>query len=93
MKTKLPAHITTVQRSIYFLTELHNNSEAYHPEDDATDIIWNMPDDQLPTQAECEQLNVLMSDIYALPGNESVQSMVFDPCELLLKLSGHIMED
>ena len=81
MKTPLPESITTIAQAKEFLTNLYNNGETYHPEDDATDLVGS-----LFTQKEGEQLNKLMSEIYALEGNESAQSMVFDPCQFLLEL-------
>lgn len=83
MKTTLPLCINTVPEAQKFLTELYNK-ESFHPEDDAFQIEWHTC--ETPTFAECEQLNQLMSDIYAFPGNEDAQNMVFDPCEFLLML-------
>jgi hypothetical protein len=75
MKTILPEHITTIEEAEKLLTDLHNNGESFHPEDDANDIIWVC---EAPTAQECDHLNVLMSDIYNLNG--------FDPCDFLLNL-------
>lgn len=82
MKTQLPEEITTIEAAETFLTDLHNNGEAFHPEDDAHEIIWHL--ETPPTAAECDQLNKLMEDIFKLDG--------FDPFEILMKLSGHEME-
>lgn len=41
MKTTLPTAINTIEEAKTFLTELNTNGEAYHPEDDAHDIIWD----------------------------------------------------
>jgi len=84
MKTVLPTSINTVEEAKKFLTELHNNNETFHPEDDAHTIVWETSS---PTKEECDQINKLMSEIYAFPGNEDSQNMVFDPCEFLLSLS------
>ncbi len=84
MKTNLPNGIGTIDQAKAFLTELHRNGESFHPEDDATDILWTCDE---PTLAEQESLNALMHDIYHLPGNDgSHVNMVFDPCEFLLEL-------
>jgi hypothetical protein len=83
MKTTLPAAINTIGEAENFLTSLHNNNEAFHPEDDATDLVGD-----LFTQSEGEQLNKLMNDIYNLEGNNGNHATpIFDPCEFLLSLS------
>ena len=76
MKTTLPKEIKSVRKAEMFLTDLFNNNEGYHPEDDAHDIVWNLPESEIPTSKECDQLNKLMEDIYNLDG--------FDPCEFIL---------
>ena len=76
MKTNLPKEIRSVEHAKAFLTELFGNDEGFHPEDDATDLIWSIPAEQIPTMDECKQLNKLMDDIYDLGG--------FDPCEYIL---------
>lgn len=87
MKTKLPERISTIDEAKVFLTELYNNGESFHPEDDANDIAWEIGD-EIPTHKEAEKLNELMEDIYNLPGNDGRHcgAMVFDPCEFILKL-------
>lgn len=85
MKTKLPDSIKTVEEAKAFLTELHNNGESYHPEDDAVDIEWGEGVEP-PTAAEAFHLNSLMYDIYHLPGNIGPTPMEFDPCGFYLDL-------
>lgn len=81
LKTILPASIQTASDAAIFLTDLYNNNESYHPEDDANDLVGlNI------TQNETEKLNSLMDDIYKLPGNEDNMNMAFDPCGFLLSL-------
>lgn len=75
MKTILPESIDNAADAERFLKELHNNGEAYHPEDDARDIMWPCPE---PTAQERDHLNRLMQQMWKLQG--------FDPCEVLLKL-------
>ena len=87
MKTKLPEKITTVDEAKALLTELHNNSESFHPEDDATDII-NGRCDKVFTKEEGDKLNKLTEQIYALPGVPDE----WDPCDHYLKLFGHTYE-
>jgi hypothetical protein len=84
MKTNLPDSINTIDEAKTFLTDLFNNGESFHPEDDAFDINW--PKGEQPTDEECSKLNNLMADIYNLEGNHSPYDMVFDPCEFLLML-------
>lgn len=71
MKTILSQAITSVQEAENFLTTLYNNGESFHPEDDAHDVIF--PGTQ-PYIAECDKLNSLMEQCFALD---------FDPCEFL----------
>jgi len=87
MKTILPASITTIDQAKQLLTNLHTNGEAFHPEDDATGIVWT--DCKSPTPQECVQLNKLIKDIYDLPENKGTYpKLSFDPCIFLLSLSG-----
>lgn len=64
MKTTLPASITSIDEAKQFLTDLHNNNESFHPEDDAFDIYWQTTE---VSDEEKELLNKLMNDIYSLP--------------------------
>lgn len=75
MKTNLNRTILTNQDAIDFLVELHRNGEAYHPEDDAHDIVWHHCDTE-PSWDECEKLNDLMDDVY--------QNTNIDPCAVYL---------
>lgn len=74
MKTTIPQRIETIQEAESFLNALIENEEVYHPEDDANDIIWNIPNP--PTESECERLNIAMEQIYAIGD--------FDPCEFIM---------
>jgi hypothetical protein len=76
MKTKLPTAISTLKEAKEFLDELFKNNEGFHPEDDACDLVWNLPNEQIPNTSECRHLNRLMNDIYGIDG--------FDPCEYIL---------
>lgn len=69
-----------------FLEKLYVNKESFHPEDDAFDIIWQMPTQ--PTQIEKEKLNSLMQDIYNLP--ETTRNE-FDPCSFLLGIEENLI--
>ena len=66
----------TEEQAKSYLRSLYNNNEEYHPEDDATDILWSMNPEDKPTGVEMIQMNKLMDMIYGLPN--------FDPCEWLL---------
>ena len=81
MKTILPTGITTIEEAKRLLTDLLNNGESFHPEDDASDLVGDPF-----TAEEATQLNKLMEDIYNLKGNESHHKMIFDPCGFLLEL-------
>jgi hypothetical protein len=74
MNTTIPNKIETIQEAESFLLALIKNDEVYHPEDDAHDIIWSIPEP--PTEEECDRLNRAMEQIYELPG--------FDPCEFII---------
>lgn len=78
LKTQIPENISSIEEAEKFLAELISNDEAYHPEDDANDCLNDI------TKEEGDKLNKLMEQIYAFPGNENVQSMIFDPCEFIL---------
>lgn len=80
MKTTLPESISTIEEANAFLTELNNNREVFHPEDDAHDIIWDMPKEHAPTHDECDKLNSLMEQMYEIEG--------YDPCEIICTLNG-----
>lgn len=91
MKTALPDAINSIAEAQQFLTALYNNGESFHPEDDANGVIWYLPKQTKPTREEANQLNKLMNDIYALPGNDGRHSepLAFDPCGWLLKLDSY----
>lgn len=91
MKTTLPIAINSIEEAKSFLTELYNNGESFHPEDDAHSIDWS--DGEMVTNGDCEQLNKIMEDIYNLPGNDgSHVKLSFDPCEFLLMLNPEYVE-
>ena len=84
MRTSLPSEITSGEEATSFLTELYNNNEDFHPEDDAFDIIWQTTE---VSDDEKTQLNKLMNDIYSLPEAWSPQNPEgFDPCAVLMDL-------
>lgn len=87
MKTLLPQSIDTIEEAKAFLRKLHLNGEAFHPEDDAHEIVWECS--SAPTIKEQKQLNKLMVDIYTLPGNKDKHPLqfAFDPCDFLLWLN------
>lgn len=76
MRTTLPIEINSIQDAEKFLKELNDNGEAYHPEDDAFDIVWNGTE---PVENEKTHLNELMDQCYEFGTS-------FDPCEYLLSL-------
>ena len=82
MKTKLNITIKTKNEAVAYLTELHNNNESYHPEDDAHDIRWF--DGLHPSTTELDQLNINMEACYAF----------VDPCAVVVHLSngGHYIK-
>jgi len=84
MKTNLDRTITTQDEAEDFLSELFENGESFHPEDDAHQIIWSC--NPAPTDEECDKLNTLISQIYNLPNYPE-----FDPCEYFCEL--HEEED
>jgi hypothetical protein len=95
MKTVLPIKISTVDEAKELLTNLYNNDETFHPEDDATTVGNTLNGDWKPlfTKEEGEHLNELMGQIYLLDGNNGNHATpLFDPCEFLLELDGHVIE-
>lgn len=77
MKTDINIEITNEFEAKAFLSKLHANGEAFHPEDDAFFII-NRDGSRFFTDEEAARLNYLMDQIYAIED--------FDPCEYLLTL-------
>lgn len=77
MNTELNRIIASSEDAKQFLTDLHNNGEAYHPEDSAFGV-WDENNNQLFTDAECDKLNDLMVKVH--------EHADFDPCEFLLSL-------
>lgn len=78
LKTTLPTSIKTKKQAEKFLKELSLNGETFHPEDDANEIVWNLPKNQIPNKIECDKLNQLM--------NQCMHVKNFDPCEFLLSI-------
>lgn len=86
MKTIIPANINTLDEAKSFLTNLHINGEAYHPEDSAETVENN--DGRLFTDEESVKLNILMDQIYNLDGNNGDhRNPKFDPCCFILDLT------
>ena len=78
----LPAQINDVADAKALLIMLHENDLLFHCEDDATDCL-----EGLVSFEQATQLNKLMDDIYALPGNEDRAVLAtFDPCGFSLEL-------
>lgn len=75
MKTKLNITITNEAEAIEFLTELYENNEVYHPEDNAHDVLFETCE---PSKRHRNDLNRLMDEIYT---NTNI-----DPCEILLDI-------
>lgn len=73
MRTALPAAISNVEEAKTFLTELNNNGEVFHPEDNANELVGD-----LFTKEEGDKLNKLMSEILSLES--------FDACDFILSL-------
>lgn len=74
MTTVLPPNIITINQAKNFLKALYDNGEAFHPEDNANDVLFEME----VTAQERALLNKLMDDIYNLED--------FDPCDYLNNL-------
>lgn len=75
LRTNVNRVIKTKEDAEAYLTELFNNGESYHPEDNAHDIIWNTAS---PTSWEKKKLNRLMKQVNTIPN--------FDPCDFLNEL-------
>lgn len=63
MKTKLPNYISTLDEAKVYLEELCKNGEAYHPDDDATQIVWDKGIKE-PTMDEAIKMNSLMDQVW-----------------------------
>ena len=90
MRTELPTEIKTIEDAKQFLSSLHSNGEAYHPDDNPEDCF------SVDSEADakwCKQVGKLMEQIYDLPGNiGKYPNLEFDPCEYLMELFGHTIE-
>lgn len=75
MKTRIPKNITNQDEAEAYLDELIKNNEDYHPEDNAREVMWDMPKIDWPTGDEVARLNIAMNQIYQIEG--------FDPCEYI----------
>jgi len=82
MKTNLNRTITTQEDAEYFLSELFENGESFHPEDDARNIIKFATGERIFTDEEADKLNDLMSSIYEIQDSDED----FDACGYLLDL-------
>lgn len=82
LKTKLPDTIASFDQAKQYLTDLHNNGEAYHPEDSAGDCLEGI------SEADAAHMDTLMIRVYI-----HFTDAKADPCKFLLDLDGHIMED
>lgn len=81
MKTQLPAAINNVTEAKTLLKDLYINSELFHPEDDANDLVG------APfTKTEGDKLNALMQQIYQL----SEVPEQFDPCGFVVDLNNTV---
>ena len=72
MKTNLNIEIRSQEDAEAFLVALNDNGEAFHPEDDAHDVLWSRMD--IPSKDDLDRLNELMEACFAF----------CDPCEILL---------
>ena len=75
MKTKIPESINSLEEAYCFLKDLVDNAEIWHPDDDATDVIWDGTDEP-PTPEEAAMLNKLMDE---------VRDYDPDPCCFIMK--------
>ena len=75
MKTNLNVSIKTKKDAKKFIKELHGNNEAFHPDDDAFDIVFLGCN---PTDIELRKLNVRISECHAVKR--------FDPGAYLFEL-------
>ena len=78
MLTPLPASIATIEEAQNFLKALYDNSESFHPDDSAEDIVIDLEGTRLFTDEEATKINTLMDQISDLEG--------FDPCLYILRL-------
>jgi hypothetical protein len=64
MTTKLPTQLTNESEVVNFITDLYNNGEFFHLDDDAKDIINNKTNQRLFTDDEADKLNELMEQAF-----------------------------
>lgn len=80
LKTTLPDQINNIEDAKKYLSELYNNGESYHPDDDASDILFE--GDECVDSYTAIKMNALMDRIYFLAKNTD-----FDPCGYILSLN------
>lgn len=73
MKTNLNRFITSKEEAKAYLSDLHSNGEAYHPDDSADSVEWLKI---APNANECVKMDALM---------DACRDFL-DPCEELLAL-------
>lgn len=61
MNTILPESITSVSEAKKYLSDLHHNGEAYHPDDDAHDVLFQTCN---PSSVQRDKMNYLMSQVF-----------------------------
>ena len=86
LKIKLPKSIADWREGQSYLTLLFNNGLSYHCEDSAVDILWNLPEDDTPSEEEELHMDKLMDEIYALPEFENYPNIEMCPCGFVLDL-------
>jgi hypothetical protein len=64
MTTKLPTQLTNESEVVNFITELYNNGEFFHLDDNAEDIISNVTNERLFTDSEAEKINELLNQAF-----------------------------
>lgn len=74
-KTNIPESITTIDGAIFFILALIRNDEAFHPDDDPHDVIWQKGCD--PTDKQLHYLKKAMADCHKLEH--------FDVCEFMIE--------
>lgn len=82
LKTTLPDSITTLDQAKAYLTNLYNNGESYHPDDDSKDCLNGI------SEQDGKHMNMLMDQVFELFTANGLDVYMF-----LLDLDGHVIED
>lgn len=82
IKTTLPDRIFSLKEAKAYLTDLYNNDEIYHPDDDAADCLPGIH------EQDAHHMDFIMGEVFKF-----FQESGDDVYLFILELGGHKIED